>query len=366
MKNARSRKLLLVTTSTLFALFLGEAAARWVLPDRYRWISPPRRIYTSSSKITPEGTLPGWGIGFVLSVPDPEIGWVLSPESMAKHADHVVYSIDHGERLTSAQPRSGPLIVVTGDSFTFGYRVRDEDTWPWLLQERLPNYHVVNVAAPGYGTDQALMAAERKAAGSPGGVSTIVLGFPDFDIDRTRCPQSWLSSVWPASKPQFVPNGAGVQYKGQIKFWSLGSVPDYIIDHSFLLSHVANLVADRLVYRIEQHDGGRQLTIALITDFARRFQSRGIRLVVVVLPYLGDQSPPGKADRVVVIRQLRAASVPTLVMDIPRLPDGEILPHKFTIGTHPNRQYNVLLAGQLAQFLTALSTPGTSDANLAH
>ena len=189
MKNARSRKVIVATTSVLFALLIGEAATRRLLPDRYRWISI-RRAHTNSSETSPQGILPGWGIGWVLSVPDPEIGWVLSPEARKKQAERAVYSINHGERLTSPQPRSGRLIVVTGDSFTFGYRVNDEDTWPWLLQERLPDYHIVNVAAEGYGTDQALMAAERKVEGSPGQVRAVVLGFPDFDIDRTRRPKA--------------------------------------------------------------------------------------------------------------------------------------------------------------------------------
>jgi len=149
-----------------------------------------------------------------------------------------------------------------------------------------------------------------------------------------------------------------------MRCWSLGSVADHIIDHSLLLSRVARLVADRLVYRIQQHDSARQLTAALITDFAGRFQARGIRLVVVVLPYLADQSPQAKDDRAVIVGQLRAAGVPTMVMDIPRLPDGRIVPDGFTIGMHPNRQYNVLLADQLAQFLTALNTPENSGVNL--
>jgi len=265
MKNTRSKKVLLAMTSIVLALVIGEAATRWLLPARYRWASTPRR-----SEV----------VRYSLSVPDPEIGWVLSSESIKQHeavpapngsSTRVVYSVNHGERLTSAQPRSGPLIVVTGASFAFGYHVTDEDSWPWLLQERLPSYHRVNVAAGAYGTDQALQAAERKVAGSPGGASTVVLGFADSDIDRNRCSQSMLRTIYPASRPRFVQNGAGAQYKGQIKYWSLGSVADYIIDHSFLLSRVANLVADRLVYRIEQHDGARQLTVALIAEFADVF-----------------------------------------------------------------------------------------------
>jgi len=366
MQNTRPKKVLLAVASILLAFFIGEVAARWLLPASYRWL-PTHRPYAGVPGLSPPGNLPAWGVGWVLSVPDPQIGWVLSPAPIEKQqhmrasdgsSTAIVYSINHGERRTSAQPPSGPVIVIAGDSSTFGYYLGDQDTWPWLLQERMPDYHIINVAAPGYGTDQALLAAERKVDSLPGQVRAVVLGFADYQLDRNRAPQSWLWTIYPASKPLFAPDAAGgVQYKGQVKYWSLGSLADSIIEHSVLLSRLANLIADRLVYRIEQHDGARQLTVALITEFARRFQSRGVRLAVVVLPYVGDHSPTSRADREAVVGQLRAAGVPTLAIDIPRLPDGRMRAEGFTVGMHPNGRYNSLLADQLAPFLTALNAP---------
>ena len=356
MEASRSKKILLVTFSVVFALLVGELALRWMSPAWY----PQTQSHQTHG---------GFGSTPPINVYDAELGWALSPGSVRGHdsgrAD-VVYSIDHGERLTSLHPRSGPMIVATGCSFTFGQGVNDQDTWPWLLQEQMPNYHVVNVAAMGYGTDQALLAAERKVTALPGEVQTVVLGFGVFQIDRNRCPQSWLATTCPFGKPLFVQNGAGVQYKGQITFRSMGSLVDSVVDHSLFLSAIANLVADRLVYRIESHNGGRQLTVSLITDFARRFQARGVRLVVVILPYLSDQGPRSRADRDFVISQLRAAGVPTLALEIPRLPDGSMDPHRFTVGSHPNREYNLLLASQLAQFLSVLNVPQGSAAYLRH
>jgi len=356
MKNYHLTKVLVTAASIVFAFLLGEIAARLLLPA---WFHPSD---THASR-----TVPGYEPP--INVYDPEIGWVLSPGSIKSHhilVPDVTYSIDHGERLTSLQPPSGPLVVATGCSFTFGQSVPDQDTWPWLLQERLPDYHVVNVAAMGYGTDQALLAAEREIGRFPGKVRTVILGFADFQIDRNRCPQSWLSKICPYGKPRFVLNSTGVQYKEQMRVWSLGSVTDSLIDRSFLLSSISDLVTDRIVHRIERHDGGRQLTVALITDFARRFQARGSKLVVVVLPHFLDQSAQSKEDRAFVTGQLRAAGVPTLVMDIPRLPDGRLPPRGFTVGGHPNRQYSLLLADQLVKFLNTLSTPQESSGKSRH
>ena len=301
-----------------------------------------------------------------LHAPDPEIGWVLSPDIIKSHpvptsADpapaKVVYSISHGERITSSEPRSGPRIVVTGASYTFGQAVNDEDTFPWLLQELLPEYHVVNVAAMGYGTDQALLAAEREVLRFPGQVRTVVLGFDASQIDRNRCTERWLSTLYPLGKPWFVQKGDTVEYRGLVKFWSFGNTINYVLDHSTVMSRVVNLSFDQ-IHRIEGHDGGTQLTVALIKSFARRFQSRGIKLVVVVLPYKWDYVPQSQQDRSFVVDHLTAAGIPTVVMNIPRLPNGRIDTHQYMVGTHPNRQYNLMLADQATQFLSAQAELG--------
>ncbi len=260
--------------------------------------------------------------------------------------DDAIYSISQGKRLTSLDPHSGPMIVTTGCSFTYGGGENDEDSWPWLLQERLGDYDVVNVAASGYGTDQALLAAERRVSHSPG-VRAVLLGFADFQIERNRSSQSWLWRIYPAAKPLFLQRDSGVEEKGLVKFWSLGSTIDSVADHSVLFSRAMNLLSDRIIYRVQPYDGGKRLTVALITDFARRFQSRGIPLLVVVLPSQW-KLPGAEVDGRFVIDHLRVAGIPTLVPNFPRLPDGRLAPTWFNRINHPNRQYNLVLADQVA------------------
>jgi hypothetical protein len=341
---------LLAVGAVLGSLLIGEAAARWLLPVQYRKTLSHR---------------PKTGAAFwpPIHAYDPEIGWVLTPASVISHISvlpNARFSVSHGERLTSPHPHPGPRIVATGCSFTFGHGITDEDSWPWLLQERLPDDHVVNVAASGYGTDQALLAAQRQVERFPGEVATVVLGFADFQIERNRCPQSFLEQIYPSRRPQYVQSGASVVNKGLIGFWSLGGFVDTIADNSVLLSRALSMAADRVVNRIPDHTGARQLTTALILDFARRFQARGVKLVVVVLPYLDDQSSVSKADRGFVTDRLRSKGIPVLALDLPRRADGTIDPRQFAVGFHPNRRYNVALANQLAQFLGA-TEPRVSD-----
>lgn len=44
-----------------------------------------------------------------------------------------------------------PKILILGDSFTFGWLLKDEDTYIYKLQKDFPNYYFVNVASGGWG-----------------------------------------------------------------------------------------------------------------------------------------------------------------------------------------------------------------------
>jgi hypothetical protein len=58
---------------------------------------------------------------------------------------------------TYADTRSKPEIWIMGCSFTHGWSLNDQDTYPWLLQAHLPEYEVVNYGVEGYGMLHALL-----------------------------------------------------------------------------------------------------------------------------------------------------------------------------------------------------------------
>jgi hypothetical protein len=305
-------------------------------------------------------------IGSSIHVYDPEVGWLLSPNHVQRrhryvgtdgsvHYD-VAYTVDHGSRLTSRQSHAGnPVLVATGCSFTFGHGVNDQDSWPWLLQEWLPGYRVLNVGAMGYGTDQALLAAQRQVDRLAGNVRMVVLGFADFQIERNRGPQGWLAITYPFGKPLFIQQGDTPALRRQVKFWYLGAVQD----HSELLSHLTSAVANR-VYQIPSHEQARRLTVALIEDFQKRLQAQHIAFAVVMLPYRGDQDAMAKADRKFVLDHLQADGVRTLEARMPRAADGDLDVRQFLVSSedkHPNRQYHVRIADQVKEFLQAEGQP---------
>jgi hypothetical protein len=101
---------------------------------------------------------------FRIGRPDPRLGWVAIPSRstaiQTSPGKTVHYRIDSlGNRARSelsSIDSAAPTLVVTGESIAFGHGLEYEETFPAILGERL-SLQVVNVAAGGYGSDQAYL-----------------------------------------------------------------------------------------------------------------------------------------------------------------------------------------------------------------
>jgi len=151
---------------------------------------------------------------------DPTLGWIPAPGFRGRgaqqnwghdappspapgtHADATITILEHGIRSNGREPPLEPRrIVSVGDSFTFGDRVSDGDTWPAYL-ERAIGVGVVNGGVYAYGLDQSVLRAEQLVQiFEP---ELVVLSFIRADIHRTM-----VSLRGAAAKPYFsVENGA--------------------------------------------------------------------------------------------------------------------------------------------------------------
>lgn len=64
---------------------------------------------------------------------------------------------DLGSRVASNRPSAASKrLYMAGDSAMFGWGLNDDQTMPWLLQTRFPQYEVVNLSLTSYSTIQAL------------------------------------------------------------------------------------------------------------------------------------------------------------------------------------------------------------------
>jgi hypothetical protein len=114
----------------------------------------------------------------------PREGFSATMNTAGWHGGKVTIRKD-GFRSNGSEPPPLPAdVLVVGDSFTFGYQVSDNETWPACLERKLGR-GVDNGGVYGYGTAQALRRASLKLAEKS--YTTLVLSTlvaDDFERDR--------------------------------------------------------------------------------------------------------------------------------------------------------------------------------------
>jgi len=189
---------LLLSFATVFAcLLLGEVLDRLRDPDASLWRYPNYIETWAAGWIDPEEK-------GVLRY-DSELGYEPIPgASGTVNHKPISYSVD-GFRIQNlgAPPAQGPLILALGDSYTEGWSVTGDESWPAHL-ERDTGRRVLNAGVRGYGIDQMVLRAERLAPRLK--PRTIVLAFIGSDIERTV-----LSFRDFKHKPYFLPAGEGLE-----------------------------------------------------------------------------------------------------------------------------------------------------------
>ena len=94
----------------------------------------------------------------------PEVGYVHLPGSfqvyLANPFSFRMTYLPDGTRITSQNDSPGagrPEIWIFGCSITDGWSLNDWETYSWLLQEKFPEYRIVNFGTNGYSTLQSLI-----------------------------------------------------------------------------------------------------------------------------------------------------------------------------------------------------------------
>lgn len=117
---------------------------------------------------------------------NPLISYELQPNIQEKAYRNTVTTNSLGFRSPEIKPGS-PLIALVGDSIVFGYGVKDTETLASVMQNKLPEYQVLNTGVPGYNLAQETAAYETKIA--PLQPAALILVFHYNDLtDKT----AWL------------------------------------------------------------------------------------------------------------------------------------------------------------------------------
>lgn len=148
------KRLILLLGSTLLALVIAEVAARVHLGDEFQqgaYVGPPQAMCGRF---------------------DAELGWAnlegTSSQIAALGGTYRVTINSEGNRGPEHALEKAPgvtRVLVLGDSTAWGWGVDDAEVWCELVDARLGGeVEVINLAVPGYGTDQQLLQLERVGA----------------------------------------------------------------------------------------------------------------------------------------------------------------------------------------------------------
>jgi hypothetical protein len=191
----------------------------------------------------------------------------------------------NGLRIThplDTYPSTGKReIWIFGCSFTQGWTLEDNQTYPWLLQDRLKDYEVVNFGVAGYGTIQSLI-QYREAIQRDKKPAVAVLAYGSFHDIRNTVTRRWIkqrlsttggNALGALKLPYATLPGKRkleILYKSSTYFWSP------VLHHSAF----ANFLDDTYNKSLEKTYKSHEVSAALIEEFSQLCKSSGIPLVV--------------------------------------------------------------------------------------
>jgi hypothetical protein len=187
--------------------------------------------------------------------------------------------VTHPLGASSGKTRTG--IWIFGDSITYGWSVNDKDTYPWLLQERLPDHEVINFGVNGYGTLQNLIQL-REALKNGNEPKVVVLAYASWDDVRNTFIRGRRKMLAPAaSLGQVNQPYARLDSSGKlnVSIDTLEYRPFPLMRYSAFI-HALEESYDRYE---ERHSQSHEITKAIVKEFADLCKARGIELVVAGL-----------------------------------------------------------------------------------
>jgi hypothetical protein len=283
-----SRAKALLFTAILWALAFasGEGLARAVFA--LRGLPPPDAdpslaeewSWAAEHLRRGQAVLPG------LAEFDPSLGWRLRP-NLVRDAARTNAAGMRGEREFAHERAPGRRrLLLVGDSYTFGSGVRDDETFAAVLAGRhLPGWEVLNLAVPGYGTDQQVLAYEH--SGRRYRPDVVVLGFFVRDYGRN------LLRFRGYAKPRFELDDAGeLRVTG-----SPVPAPEVLLEQyrsgerqigrparSYLVEIARGRLAELRLRRIDADQEGWRLLAKLMERFAAVVRESGAEPLWVLLP----------------------------------------------------------------------------------
>ena len=288
----KKKRFLLISLYCVFLVVLFEGTARlafWIpqvsrrlrVEDELSW----RRGWIRRHQRT------GREIYYKFDIYDSSKGWISKPNlrDMKVFENKVLNTNSKGLRGTKEYAYSkNPdkiRILILGDSFTFGDKVSDNETYSNYIQELLPHTEIINTGMHGYGHDQMLVLLREE--GVRFNPDIIILGFLPMDMSRN------LLQFRDYAKPKFVIDNEELRLTG-----SPVPLPEEIIKWDWARPRVIDIVSI-IRFRWKQFSGiyekeKEDITTAILDEIIKLAESIGAIPIFSYLPQgkeIADRTP---------------------------------------------------------------------------
>jgi hypothetical protein len=235
-----------------------------------------------------------------------------------------------------------PEIWIFGCSFTYGWSLNNNETYPWLLQAKFPNYEIVNFGVNGYGTLHSLI--QFKQALQQGKKPKIaVIAYAGFHDRRNALLRA-------RSKQMVAWNKLGILFQPDARLTDNGGFSysmakleyrEFPLMRVSALSHFLEINYNQLE---EQMHKSREVSLAIIREFYSLAEANNVKLVVAGI----------NAGSAKMLEELSKEGIATIDISVDlKIPANNNLPHDLHPSAIANRQY----AAKLGSFLQGLAAP---------
>jgi hypothetical protein len=295
------------------------------------------------SQDRPMRVQPAGGFG----TPDADLGHAYLPgQFTVTLADGYSFRMTQGEDgLRITRPLSGRhdapsrgALWIFGCSYTHGWSLDDEETYPWLVQERLADYDVVNFGVGGYGTLQSLLQFRRALEKRPA-PKAAVLAYGSFHDARNTLNRYRMKGVTPPTGRTSVRLPcARLGGDGALEIFAVDAdhYRPWPLQRYLAFVHFLEESANRReLLRVRSH----LVAKAIVDEFKRLADRHGTRLVLA-----GIFRSPDTTD---MLRYARSEGIDSVDISVRDTPEFQNLPHD----AHPNALANRRFAERLSAFL---------------
>ena len=227
-------------------------------------------------------------------------------------------------------PYGKARIICSGDSFTFGFGVDNDNTWPQLLATRAPNLETVNMGQGGYGADQAYLWYKRDAAALNHDIQIFAIILPDLYRMQHPLFNGYGKPVLAVENDRLVTTNVPVPRSLTVRSPRLLRVQNAVLNLSItrLLRRILGL--DTLEVTETQKERNREtaeIVWPMLDDLRDMNRARNSVLVLAYLPTREEYGADlGASWRKFLAGYARQRGVPFIDMvdDFRRLPASEV------------------------------------------